>query len=177
MTVLIKLCYAAAITALLVLFVAFGIRTFYAPPAEPVFPQPPFPIRPVGPVGPDGVLPQPMPEQVEWEEQQREYTQRYEAYSEELKEYRRNVFLVAAVLGVLALAAGIALPSHLDALRLGLAGGGLGTLLYAVIQAGGDLDEAGPALIFGVAAAGLVLVGYAGYRWLATRPEESARAG
>jgi hypothetical protein len=177
MTVLIKLCYAAAITALLILFVAFGIRTFYTPPEEPRFPETPFPFRPVVPV-PSGLEPpEPTPEQVAYEQQQREFQAQYERYSDDLARYHRNVFLAAALLGFLAVAGGIALPARLDALRLGLAGGGLGTLIYAVIQAGGDLDDAGPALIFGVAAVGLLLIGFAGFRWLAARPEDQAGAG
>jgi hypothetical protein len=71
------------------------------------------------------------------------------------------------VLGVVSVAGGLALPARLDAIRLGLVAGGLGTILYGVIQANGDLDAAGPAVIFLAAAAGLVLIGYAGYRWLA----------
>ena len=81
--------------------------------------------------------------------------------------------MIAAAIGIAAIACGLALPSRLDALRLGLVAGGLGTLIYGVVQAQGDLDNAGPELIFVVVALGLALVGYAGYRWLAALPAES----
>ena len=91
-------------------------------------------------------------------------------YEDERADYRRVVFLIAAAIGIAAIACGLALPSRLDALRLGLVAGGLGTLIYGVVQAQGDLDNAGPELIFVVVALGLALVGYAGYRWLAALP-------
>jgi len=171
MTILIKLCYAGAITALLILLVAFGVRTFYPPPVQPEFPktQPPrgsFPIGPQ-PIEVPAVLPTLTPEQQQFEEAQRDFQARFETYEDERAAYRRNVFLAAAVLGVLAVAGGLALPSRLDAIRLGLVAGGLGTVLYGVIQAGGDLDQAGPAVIFLAAGAGLALIVYAGYRWSA----------
>lgn len=170
MIVLIKLFYAAAIAALLVLFVAFGIRTFYSPPKAPEFPQPAIPVRPAPPPG--TAQPEPTPEQREFEEAQRRFQEEFARYEDERADYRRNVFLIAAVLGILAVAGGLALSDRFDAIRLGLVAGGLGSFLYGVIQANGDLDNTGPALIFGVAAIGLALVGYAGYRWLSAQTSE-----
>jgi hypothetical protein len=172
-TILIKLFYAGAITTLLILFVAFGIRTFYPPPEEPQFAEPPIRFRPVAPITPGAPEPELTPEQLEFEEAQRRFQEEYRLFEEERQDYRRNVFLVASAIGIVAVAAGLALPSMLDAIRLGLVSGGLGTVLYAVIQAEGDLDNAGPTVIFLIAAIGLVLVLVAGYRWLATRPEEA----
>jgi hypothetical protein len=172
MIVLIKLFYAASIAALLILFVAFGIRTFDAPPEEPQFPNVPPSFRPASPIPAGQTPPEPTQEQREFEEAQRRYQEEFKAYEDERADYRRNVFLVAAATGVLAIAGGLALSSRLDALRLGLVAGGLGAILYAVIQSGGDLGDAGPALVFGVVAIGLLLVGYAGYRWLAAQASE-----
>ena len=171
MIVLIKLFYAASIAALLILVVAFGIRTLDAPPEAPEFPIEAG-FRPVpAPLTPGQ---EPTPEQREFEEAQRRYMEAYERFEEKRKDYHRVVFLVAAALGVVAIASGLALAPHLDAIRLGLVAGGLGNLIYAVIQANGDLDDAGPALIFGVAALGLLLIGYAGYRWLAAQGEAAS---
>jgi hypothetical protein len=174
MVVLLKLIYAAAMTALLILFVAFGIRTFYSPPEEPEFPKfnpgivrPPIPVGP----GPDVTPPPPTPEQLEFERAQQRYQEEYEVYTQKRADYRTRVFLIAAVLGIAAVAGGVALPSHLDAIRLGLVAGGLGTVLYGVAQAGGDLSEAGSTVVFVVVAIGLVLVVASGYRWLASRDE------
>ena len=173
MTTLIKLFYAAVIAALLVLLVAFGIRTFYSAPEEPKYPEPPLSIRgpfvPVAPV-PAGTepaaVPTPTPEQVEYQESQERYRDEYDAYREKRADYRRNVFLAAAIVGVIAVAGGLLLQSRLDAIRLGLVTGGLATILYAVAQAGEDLDEFGSAVVFGVALIGLALVIGVGYRWL-----------
>ena len=176
MTVLIKLIYAGAIAALLILLIAFGIRTFYAPPQAPEFPkfEPGFrPYVPVQPgVEPAVQLPPPTPQQLEFEQAQRDYQAAYERYADDRAEYRSRVFIIAAVLGIVAVAGGLYLPARLDAIRLGLVAGGLGTILYAVAQAGGDLDRAGAAVVFIVAAIGLALVMAAGYRWLSARPED-----
>ena len=169
MTTLIKLFYAGAISALLILLVAFGIRTFYAPPEAPHFPQPPIGFRPVGPTPVDKpeLAPPPTPEQVEFEANQRRFQEELERYNKERAGYRRNVFLAGAVVAVVAVASGVILDRRMDAIRLGLVAGGLGTLLYAVIQAGSDLARLGPEVMFGFALVGLVLVLAAGSRWLA----------
>jgi lipopolysaccharide export LptBFGC system permease protein LptF len=168
--VLLKLLYAAAITALFVLFVAFGVRTFYGPPEMLEFPQPPPGIlRPVAPA-PPGVSPEELtPEQLEYTEEQERYQEAYEAFQDDLKQYHAIVFAVAALIGVAAVAGGVALSARLDALRLGLVGGGLGTLIYGVVQAEGDIDEIGAAPVFVIVALGLLLVAGAGYRWLAAQ--------
>jgi hypothetical protein len=171
MTTLIKLFYAGAITALLILIVAFGIRTVDAPPEAPVFPQTPVGFRPVAPKLPNEPEPVLTPEQREYEENQRRFQEELRVYEEDLEDYHRNVFLAASVIGVLAVAGGIVLSSRIDAIRLGLVAGGLGTLLYGVIQAGSDLSEIGSEVMFGVALVGFVLVLAAGYRWLAATNE------
>jgi hypothetical protein len=172
MTTLIKLFYAGAIAALFVLLVAFGIRTFYAGPQQPEPPIfQPFPRFP-SPPAPPGTEPAPQPtptaEERGYQEEQRRFQEEFQRYEDERAEYRRNVFLIAALAGIVAVAGGIALPRRTDAIRLGLVAGGLGTILYSVIQAGGDLDDAGSTLVFFLALAGFALVLAAGYRWLTT---------
>ena len=172
MIVLLKLLYAAAIAALFVLFVAFGVRTFYPPPVEPEFPRPPPEFfRPVPPSveGQPQVSPTLTPDQQRFQEEQRRFQDEYEVYQDELADYHAVVFAIAALLAVTAVAGGVALPARLDALRLGLVGGGLGTLIYGVIQAEGDLDNLGAAAVFVIVAAGLALVVAAGYRWLSSQ--------
>jgi hypothetical protein len=171
-TTLIKLFYAGAIAALLILLVAFGIRTFYAAPEEPRFPELPPSLRsqfvPVPPKVEGDPTPASLltPDQIAYQEAQEQYQRDFERYMEERADYRRNVFLAASIIGVLAIAAGLLLSSELDAIRLGLVAGGLGTLIYAVAQAGEDLDEFGPTVVFIVALIALALVLGAGYRWL-----------
>jgi hypothetical protein len=171
-TVLLKLIYAGAIAALLVLSVAFGIRTFASPPEAPEFPKTPVGFRPVGP-GPDPqTSPAPTAEQREFEEAQRRFQDDFERYEHERADYHSQVFIAASILAIVAVAGGLWLPGALDAIRLGLVAGGVGTLIYGVIQASGDLDEAGATVVFVVVLVGLALVLVSGYRWLAARAEE-----
>jgi hypothetical protein len=176
-TVLIKLAYAAAVAALLVLLVAFGVRAFYEGPEEPRFPQPPLVIRPpvIVPTTTTGepgtpVVVTPTPEELaRYEQEQRDFQREFERYEDRREDYRRNVFLIAAAFGIVAIAGGAALWSRIDAVSLGFIAGGFATLLYGVIQAGDDLGEVSPALIFVVALIGLALVLGAGYRWLSDK--------
>ena len=176
MTVLIKLAYAAAVAALMVLLVAFGVRAFYPSPDQPEYPQMPQSFRaPVAAPAPASstataavVTPAPQ-ELARYEEDQRQYQQAYERFEGERRDYRRNVFLMTALISVAAVAGGAALWSRIDAVSLGFVAGGLATLLYGVIQAAGDLDEISPTLIFVAVLAGLALVLAAGYRWLSER--------
>lgn len=171
MTTLIKLAYAGAIMVLLVLAVAFGTRVVYEPPDAPQFPQGPI----FRPIGPDGQQRQPTQAELdEWERVQQEYQERYREYEEDRAVYRRNVFLIAAVAGLVAVAVGISLEPRLDAMRLGLTLGGVGTLLYGVAQAAEDLGRIGPAVLFFVALVGLALLLGAGYRWLSRVERDDA---
>lgn len=162
MLLMLKLFYASAIATLLVLIVAFGIRTFYEPPQAPEYPAQGF--RPFPAPG------EPIPAPPD-EAQQAKYNEEYKRYEEQRSEYKRTVFVVAALLGIGAIAGAVGVLSpRLDAIRLGLVLGGLLTILYAVIQAGDDLAD-NPVVIFIVAALGLGLVMTAGYRWLAAKAE------
>jgi hypothetical protein len=160
-TVLLKLLYAGAVATLIVLFVAFGIRTVYGPPEMPEFPQnlrgsfQPFPANPNDPL---------TPEQQEYRDAQERYQGAYRLYEEDLERYRSIVLGLCTLFGVLAVAGGI-----VDALRLGLVGGGLFTLIYGVVQAEGDFDGLGEAAVFAIAGVGLVVILTAGYRWLDER--------
>ena len=149
MTVLLKLLYAAAVATLIVLFVAFGIKTVYGPPEAPQYPM--------------------FPRQVEDQAAQERYQEEHQAYAEDLERYRSVVLGLCTLFGVVAVAAGIVLNPKFDALRLGLVGGGLFTLIYGVIQAEGDFDGLGEAAVFAIAGVGLVVILWAGYRWLDAR--------
>ncbi|HXH21319.1 MAG TPA: hypothetical protein VNN10_04760 [Dehalococcoidia bacterium] len=177
MTIPIKLAYAAAVAALLVLLVAFGTRAIAAAPQPPQYPTPPIGRPPVvpppattGPQAPPAIV-TPVPDElVRYEQEQRDFQRAVERYEDRRREYRRNVFLASAAVAIAAIAGGAALWASFDALSLGFIAGGFATLLYGVLQAGSDLDEISPALIFVVALAGFALVLGAGYRWLASSP-------
>jgi len=90
----------------------------------------------------------------------------YEQYEDDRVDYHRNVFIVAMVLGVAAVAAGLYLFRRVEALPLGILLGGFGVVIFAWAQAAGDFDEIGMAPLFAVVAVGLVIVLAAGYRFL-----------
>jgi hypothetical protein len=164
-TVLLKLFYAAAVATLIVLVVAFGIRTAYEPPEAPQFPE--FSRGSFAPIPAPGETP--TPEQEEYIEAQERYQETYRDYEEDLERYRSIVLGLCALFGVAAIAGGVFLNPKLDALRLGLVAGGLFTLIYGVIQAEGDFDGLGAAAVFAIAGVGLVVILAAGYRWLDAR--------
>ena len=170
MTVLIKLFYAGAITALFILLAAFGVKTFYDGPKAPTYPEPPGSIRVKGPTEAQ-LVPAPTAEDLrQYEAAQRQYNESYEQYRDERADYRRNVFLVITALSLGALIVGANLEARYDAVRLGLIAGGLGSLIYGVAQEGEDLGRIGPATIFVISLIGVVLLLGAGYRWLSLRP-------
>jgi len=103
---LLKLLYAGAVATLIVLFVAFGIRTVYGPPEMPEFPQfskgsfQPFPTNPNDP---------PTPEQLEYQEAQERYQEASRLYEDDLKRYHSVVLGLCTLFGVLSVAGGIVL--------------------------------------------------------------------
>ncbi len=147
MNLVIKLAYGAAIAVLMVLTVVFAIRAAYEPPEEPRYGDP-----------------------------ARAYKTAPAQYEEDRQDYRRNVFLIAGLVGLGSMAAGVALAKRLDALRLGLILGGVATFIYSFSQAGEDIDDIGTTAILPVAAVGLVALLLLGYRRLA-EGDESATEG
>jgi len=90
----------------------------------------------------------------------------WQEHDEDLVDYHRNVFIVASVLGVAAVAAGLYLFRRVEAMPLGLVLGGLGIVIFGWVQAAGDFGEIGMAPLFAVVAVGLAIVLAAGYRFL-----------
>src|SRR3970040_1793910 len=72
----------------------------------------------------------------------------YEAYEEGRADYHRNVFIVAMVLGVAAVAAGLSRSRRVEALPLGVLLGGFGVVIFAWVQAAEDFDRIGMAPLF-----------------------------
>ncbi len=110
-------------------------------------------------------------EQAKQNEERRRADQQYrEAFetfvTEERAPYHRNVFILAHVLGVAAVAAGLFLYRRVEALPLGLLFGGLMVVIFGWVQAAEDFDEIGMAPLFFVVAVGLAIVLGAGYRFL-----------
>jgi hypothetical protein len=177
MTTLIKLFYAVATMSLLILVLAFGVRTFYGAPKAPEYPRPPNLGRPVVPPPPGAGVAQPLPvpgavtdeEMAAYEEAQRQYQEAYEADEDRRADYHRNVFLIASISGILCAAGGVVITRRNDAIGLGLLGGGAGLLLYGVIQAADDVGRFGPEIVFIVALVGLIVILGTGFRSLGDR--------
>ena len=100
----------------------------------------------------------------------------YEAYEEERADYHRNVFIVAMVLGVAAVAAGLYLYRRVEALPLGLLLGGFGVVIFGWVQAADDFDEIGMAPLFIAVGVGLAIVLAVGY-WLFGLGASTGRGG
>jgi hypothetical protein len=81
-----------------------------------------------------------------------------ENYSSADQNYRRNVFIVGLILGTLILVGGIFIT--LPAISMGLMGGGLLTIIIAIMQYWSELAKWGRFIVLGLALAVLIWVGY-----------------
>lgn len=165
----VKTVYALTIAAFLIMAVAFGISAFYEPP-EPMEPrEPPYIERVYEPPPKECAayeewvaLQQDF--EAQWEQYNEENTRMWVAHDQDMRDHRRNVFLIAYPLGVLFVILGLELKIRLEVLKPGLVLGGLGIVIYAISQS--DLSDI--TRFVGVAI-GLVVIIYVGYRTLAER--------
>ena len=187
MSTLFKLAYSLVVAILLILFAILGIRTFYDEPEAPPYPgASPYLVRPA-PIEaveesiycePDGRCFQGGRELTEADEaelteeerlnlqEQRQFQEQRRKYEDDRVDYHRNVFILASVLGIAAIAGGLYLFRRVEAMPLGLLLGGLGVVIFGWVQAAEDFGEIGMAPLFVVVAVGLVVVLAAGYRYL-----------
>ncbi len=191
MQTLFKLTYSLVVAILFILLVILGIRAFYDEPEEPSHPIRTVPIDAIDvEVPPEPGTGEPLfcdrdgrcfkgdreltaEDEAELTEEERLFIQEERRFQEQLREYEderadyhRNVFILASVLGVAAIALGLYLFRRVEAIPLGLLLGGLGVVIFGWIQAAEDFGEIGEALLFAVVAVGLGIVLAAGYRFL-----------
>ena len=187
MQTLFKLAYSLTVAIMLVLFVILGTRTFYDEPEAPSFSFRPPPEKPIDvgaePQEPlfceyDGhcfkgdreITPEEEADLTQKErdyiQEQREINRRQRGYEDDRVDYHRNAFIIASVLGVAAVAGGLAIFRRVEAMPLGLVLGGLGIVIFGWAQAAEDFGEIGMAPLFAVVAVGLAIVLAAGYRFL-----------
>jgi hypothetical protein len=126
----VRFLYAIAVATFLVLAIAFGILTFYPSPEAPQ-----YPAALVVPASKSGA---PVPAEATPTAAQQAYEQQYQAYQSDRADHHRNVLLIATLLAAVAIVAGIAAAGALDVLRVGLMLGGLFTVLWALVYAGGE---------------------------------------
>ncbi len=192
MQIVFSLAYSLVVALLFVLFVILGTQTLYAEPKAPAYPRPsPFGGEPAifcdfraglcqqlkGPSGMPGEAP---PSPLTLDEARRLYPEVVKAqenaektatdYQDARLDYFRNVFIVASVLGVVAISGALYLFRRVEAMPQGLLLGGLGVVIFGWIQAAEDFGEMDMAPLFAVVAAELVVVLAAGYRFLGSRP-------
>ena len=186
MQTLFKLAYSLTVAILLVLFVILGTRTLYDEPESPQYPSVAFPVEKPGgePLycdfdgrcfkGGKELTAEDEEKLTEQERlyirEQRQYNERQREYEDERADYHRNVFIIASVLGVAAVSAGLYLFRRVEAMPLGLVLGGLGVVIFGWAQAAEDFGEIGMAPLFAVVGVGLAIVLAAGYWLLGTRP-------
>jgi hypothetical protein len=72
--------------------------------------------------------------------------------------YERNVFVVALILGITSLVIGILL--NLESVSSGIMGGGILTIIYAVMRYWGELQDYARFIILGIVLAILIWFGY-----------------
>ncbi|MDO8614486.1 MAG: hypothetical protein Q7T33_01960 [Dehalococcoidia bacterium] len=200
MQIVFRLAYSLAVAILFVLFVILGTRTFYSEPEYPRYPEPSrFPVVEKPPLQScdfqSGFCYDPKTDaQISVEEARRlypaelaaqeeawvaqqEYETKVQKYLDDRADYHRVVFIVASLLGVLAVAVALYLFGKVEAMPLGLILGGIGVIIFGWVDAAEDFDEIGMAPLFIVVAIGLGAVLAAGYRFLGAREAAGAKEG
>ena len=111
---------------------------------------------------------------------EREFLRQQREFNNDWDTYQRTVFVIAALLGVLAIAAGVALFRRVEGMPLGLVLGGIGAVSYGWAESSVGPGDVGPAPLFILATIGLVVVLAVGYWFLGGRerePEPPAASG
>lgn len=114
----IRLLYAILIAGCVVTFIAVAINSLY--------PRPGYPEHPMVSYSPD------VPDE-ELRQQQEEYDRQLKQYQDDEKSYNRNVTLILLPLTAVVLGIGLWLLDRKDVIGEGVALGGVGTAVYAII--------------------------------------------
>ena len=191
MTVVFRIVYSLAVAILFILFVIFGTRTLYSEPDYPEYPtgsQPKEGMIFCEPSGDcyletyDPAVGVPQRELITPEieetltDRERNFLGSLRRYNDEVTEYEndrdsyfRNIFIIAAFWGVLAIAGAVVLYRRVEAIPLGLLMGGIGSLIYGWVEWARGPEEASTSVTFVIVTVGLVLVLAGGYYFLGGR--------
>jgi hypothetical protein len=178
-----RLAYGLAVAIFFILVVIFGSRTLYSEPNDRGFSHP-YSLRNIycnddnrcyldNREITDNNDPALTADEREFVRQQRDFYDDWDTYS-------RTVFIIAALLGVLAIAAGVALFRRVEGMPLGLVLGGIGAVIYGWGESSDGQGDVGPAPLFILATIGFVIVLAAGYWFLGGRerdPEAPSASG
>ncbi|MDX1765770.1 MAG: hypothetical protein R3313_02335 [Candidatus Saccharimonadales bacterium] len=143
-----KLIYSFVLGLMLVIFVGFGISTFYETPQEPEFPKELEFIRD-----------EPTEEQIALERQFE--AQQDEFYEQEMRPYNRNVSIITFTAAVIFLVVSLVYEKKIQVIADGVMLGGLFTLLYGLGRGFASEDNR---YIFVMVTVGLAVVLFLGYR-------------
>jgi len=164
--VVFRLTYSCAVAIFFILVVIYGSRTFYSEPTNPGGSLP----------GNGGlycnendyqngtILDRSRDDQLS--QSDRAFVQAQRSYEDDRRAYSRNVFIIAGLLGVLTLAAGVYLYRRIEALPLGLVLGGIGAVIYGWVESSRDPGETNATSAFLVATLGFVVLAAGGYWFL-----------
>ena len=154
--------YIVGVAVFYALVVGFGIATFYVAPQRPPAPEPPAALK-GAPPPPDYYS---SPEYQRYFELQQSYQDELREYEPLAAAYNRNLFYIAAVLGLVVMIGSVVSPQTLGPIRPGIALGGLLTVFYGVARYFNDMNDAWR---FALAVVGLVALLYVGYTRLRQR--------
>ncbi|MBI4439977.1 hypothetical protein HY638_03315 [Candidatus Woesearchaeota archaeon] len=154
-----------AIGIVLVMFVAYGISTFYPEPRYERYCGEAYPeqaynetacLEKGGRWSPN--FPKCPPEEkcpVGWCDAYYECNRKLQEDSEA---YNKLVFIATGVIGLIAVIAGIFL--RLESVSSGIMGGGVLTIIYGTVRYWGNMQDAGRFAILGIILAVLIILGY-----------------
>lgn len=168
---------AIAIALVLALFVGFGIAAFYEEPeyddfCEDTFYERPYP-KPVISESANCTYREPSEELKKECKDKGDISANYDEngcvesyycetcekeYRDVREKYNRNVFIVATIIGLIALIAGFVLK--VTSVSAGMMGGGILTIFYGVIRYWSGLQNYGRFTVLGITLAILVWLGY-----------------
>ena len=167
-----------SVAIILVLFIGYGINTFYPAPEYEDICEEKF-TRPI-PIAKENVescdLIFKANQQFEDACMQRDAVVRYETdengcqvatecdmcnkeYRDTREIYNRNVFFMAVIAGLIAVILGGAVL-HLESVSSGIMGGGVLSIIYGTLRYWGDLADVGRFIILGIVLAVLIWIGY-----------------
>lgn len=154
---------ALAIAIILVLFIAVGIDTFYKAPENPC--NRIYETQPKAFISNCELLQEPnktscfIEQQRFYENQSIESQKCYDEFQPIENLYKRNVFIILAILGVLSIIIGI-LVKDLQALSFGLMLGGLISIVYGIMRYWAQMNEYLRFIILGILLIILIWISY-----------------
>ncbi|KXK11114.1 MAG: hypothetical protein UZ22_OP11002000498 [Microgenomates bacterium OLB23] len=147
--------YTFFVGILLAIFVGVGIAAFYP---EPKYPDMPAELK---------VMQVPHEDTKAQKEEsekllitQREFDQKAKTYEDQLKQYNRNVSIIALAAAILILIISLSTFRNLEVIADGLLLGGVITLLYSVVRIFGSGDDKMRFLVVGIGLATALALGY-----------------